>query len=159
MKEMFGNLTTMMSSLSTCIDQMERGGSKKRKAAFRSWAPSPETASLPDAAPAPAMHLPPPPPQPDSSQDRLALTPSVPQQPPLPGVDHMRKEVSFQEGAPPHLPDVSEVVRTRVAQCLQGAPAPFLLTDEDEEMSLASFSNGYLGIVAEEGSPIREVML
>ena len=28
-----------------------------------------------------------------------------------------------------------------------------------EEMSLAMFANGYLGIVAEEGSPIREWML
>ena len=95
-----------------------------------------------------------------------------------------------------------------MAQRLQGAPAPVLLTDEDSptdekasavkrkrqsiksgklrirdthvihrikwphemvccaqgkapvyEMSLSSFANGYLGIVAEEGSPIREWML
>ena len=102
------------------------------------------------------------------------------------------------------------MVRTRVAQHLHGAPAPFLLTDEDsstdeeasptkrkrrsiksgklrtndthvlhrikwphemvcsaqskapvyEEMSLASFTNGYLGIVAEErGSQTGEMML
>ena len=66
-----------------------------------------------------------------------------------------------------------------MTQCLRGGLAPFLLTDKDStsdgvasptkrkrrtikslEMSLASFTNEYLGILAEEkGSPTGEVML
>ena len=135
MKEMFSNLTTMMSSLSTSMDQMDGGGRKKRKVAFHRLAPTPETSSLPDVAHASTTHLPP-----SRPQNRLAPTPSVPQQPFLPGADHVSPEAPFQEGARPHLPDVSKVVQTRVAQHLQGAPIPFLLTDEDsptdEEASL-----------------------
>ena len=208
MKMMFSNLTAMMSSLSTCMDQVEGGGRKKRKVAFHSRAPTPETASPPDAAAAPTMHLPPSPPQPHGSQDGLALPPSVPQQPPLPGADHMHPEAPFQEG--PHLICLICLRRSKPEwpSASREPHAPFLLTDEDSptdeeasptkrkrcwiksgklrtrdtrvlhkikwphemvcstqskapmyEMSLASFTNGYLGIVTEEGSPIREVML
>ena len=106
----------------------------------------------------------------------------------------------------PPLPDVSEAVRSRVAQCMQGVTDAFLLADEDspsseetspgkrkrktiksgkdmhvivrikwphevvssvqskapvyEELSLAAFTNGYLGLMAEEkGSPMGVVML
>ena len=45
--------------------------------------------------------------------------------------DLLSQEATYQKGAPPLLPDVSEAVRTRVAQLVQGAPAPFLLTDKD----------------------------
>ena len=38
MKEMFRNLTAMVSSLSTHMDKMEGGGRKKRKVRFRSRA-------------------------------------------------------------------------------------------------------------------------
>ena len=131
MKDMFSNLITVMSSLSIRMDQMEGGCRKKMKVAFHSRPPTPKTASLPDAAPAPATHLPPPRPQPHGSQDGPVLTPSVPKQPPLPGVDHMCLEVPFQEGTPLHLSDVSEEVQTRVVQHPQGGPAPFLLMGED----------------------------
>ena len=49
--------------------------------------------------------------------------------PPVPAT--MSMTTTYQENAPPLLPDVSEAVRIRMAQRLQGAPDPFLLTDED----------------------------
>ena len=39
--------------------------------------------------------------------------------------------ITYQENAQPPLSDVSEAVHARVTQCLQGAPDPFLLVDED----------------------------
>ena len=127
--------------------------------------------------------------------------------PPVPAPGSTRETESVTTTPP--LPDISEAVRARVAQRLQGAPDSFLLTDEDspsdedtslrkrkrtmksgklrtqdthvvirikwphevvcsafskapvyEELLLASFTNGYLGIVAEEkGSTVGEVML
>ena len=43
----------------------------------------------------------------------------------------MPAPMTYQENAPPPLPDVSDAVRARVTQRLQGAPDPFLLADED----------------------------
>ena len=91
-------------------------------------------ASLPDAATAAATSLLPPLLQPNSSWERLVPPSSVTQQPPLPVADHVHLEVPYEDVAPPNLHDVSKVVRTRVAQHLQGTPAPFLLTDEDSPM-------------------------
>ena len=196
MKDMFQNLPAMMTLLTTRMDLMDGGGRKKRKVAFHSRAPVPDTSSPPDAATQhPTSLL-----QRYGHQTGLTSTPAVTQPLPPPVPELMSQEATYQEGAPPPLPDVSEAVRTRVAQRLQGAPAPFLLIDEDsptdeeasptkrkrhtiklgtprtrdthvvlrikwphemvcsaqskapmyEEMSLASFTNEYLGIVAEE---------
>ena len=58
-KDMFNNMTAMMPSLSTHMDEMEGGGRKKRKVAFHGDPPArqmlaqaPEMASQPDSAPA-----------------------------------------------------------------------------------------------------------
>ena len=137
-KDMFTNMTAMMASLSTHMGEMEGRGRKKGKVVFhvnppawRTLAPAPEMASQPDAAPATMTSLPPPRPQPHSSQERLAPSSSRNQLPSLPVVHHEGLQVPYQDVAPPRLPEVSEAVRARVAQCLQGAPAQFLLRDED----------------------------
>ena len=192
-----------MTSLSTCMDLIDRGGKKKRKVSFCNHASVPETSSPPDAASTATTHPPTSLQQPHINLTGLTSTPAVTHPLPPPVPELMCQEAPYQDGTPPQLPDVSEAVRTQVAQCLQGAPTPFLLTGEDsptdkeasptkrkrcsikcgklrtrdthvvhrikwphemvcsaqskapvyEELSLASFTNGYLGIVAEERDP------
>ena len=174
---------------------MDGGGRKRRKltpAAPGTEAAAPTRApTLPQAsASLPLAYATAPPPA--NEHVTPAPTPSIP----LP---------SPQDPTLRQLPDVSEAVRNRVAQQMQGVSDPFLLADKDsaseeeaspgkrkrrtiksgmlhtqdthvvirikwphevvsssqskvpvyEEMSLASFTNGYLGLMAEEkGSPV-----
>ena len=86
MKDLFNNMTAMMASLSTRMDEMEGGGRKKRMVAFcgdplarLTLAPAHAMASQTDATPAAATSLPLPLPPPHSSQKRLAPASSVTQ--------------------------------------------------------------------------------
>ena len=208
MREMVRGLTNMMTSLNSRMNQMDGGRRKKGKVSFRGARQEGETST------------------PSGTTSMAAAPPSTSQQPPIAratelAYTHETQPLPAPAPAPGStmetesvtttspLPDVSEAVRTRVAQCLQGAPDSFLLADEDspsdedtspgkrkrpmksgklrtrdthvvirikwphevvrsalskapvyEELSLASFTNGYLGIVAEEkGSAVGEVML
>ena len=128
MKDMFQNLTAMMTLLTTWMDLMDRGGRKKRKVVFCSCASVPDTSSPPDSASTATTQPPTSLRQPHDHRTGLPSTHAVtkPLSPLVPEL--MSQEATYQEGAPSQLPDVSEAVRTRVAQRLQGAPAPFLLT-------------------------------
>ena len=134
MRDMVQYLTAMMVSLISRMDQMDGGGRKRRKVTFRSTTPDADTStpSAPSGAYSPATS------QPSTSRlqphDNVtvpASTAAMAQPHPPPAPAPVTAMTTYQENAPPPLPDVSEAVRARVTQRLQGALDPFLLTDED----------------------------
>ena len=131
MREMVRGLTSMMSSLNARMNQMDGGGRKKRKVTFRGANQEAETSTpATTSAMVPA--------QPMTSQQPLlthwaepADTCEATQLPPPSAPAPMSLRETESVSTAPPLPDVSEAVRACVAQCLQGAPESFLLTDED----------------------------
>ena len=112
MTEMFGNLTAMMTLLSKSMDLMDGGSRKKREMSFHGHAPAPEPSSPTAATSTTTAHPPTSWQQPHSNLTGLTSTPAVTHQLPLLAPEHVRQEAPFQEGTPPHLPDISEAVRT-----------------------------------------------
>ena len=88
-KSLLSNRTTMMASMMTRMDQMD-GGPKRWKVAFQGDHPAPLMVT-PEAV----AGTPPGPPAPSISQERLETAPIG--------------------SLPPHLPDVSDAARARVA--------------------------------------------
>ena len=98
MKDMFQNLTAMMTSL----NQMDGGGRKKRKVAFHSRAPVPDTSLPPDAASTAASQPPTSLMQPHGHRTEQTSKPAVTQQLAPTVHELVSQETAYQEGAPPH---------------------------------------------------------
>ena len=96
MKDMFNNLTAMMTSLTTSMDLMDRGGRKKRKVSFPGGASVPETSSPPDTTSTAATHPPTSLQQHHGHLTGMTSTPTVPHPLPPPVPELVHQEAPYQ---------------------------------------------------------------
>ena len=118
MRDMVQNLTAMMASMNSRMNQMDGGGRKRRKvspAAPEAEAAMQTRASLPPSQPSTSRQ------QPLNHVTVPAPTPAMDQPLPPPVPAPASVMTMCQDNAPPPLLDISEAVCARVAQCLQGA--------------------------------------